>query len=165
MVRCIVKQCLTCYRQRGEPNAPLMGNLPDHRVNPQRTILVSGVDYTGPVLLRNMRGRKQSRYKGCIVIFVCFGTKNIHLEPMSDETTASLLSALKRFVSRRGLTRDICSDCGRNFEIVNRELKQILKTNVYNGNSDMISSYMSSHNINWHFNPPSVRHFGSEKRE
>ena len=41
--------------------------------------------------------------------------KAVHIELVSDMTTASFIAALKRFVSRRGIPDQIHSDNGSNF--------------------------------------------------
>ncbi|GFX00888.1 integrase catalytic domain-containing protein [Trichonephila clavipes] len=53
--------------------------------------------------------------------------KAIHLELVSDLTTEAFLTALKRFVARRGWPIEIHSDNGRNFVGANNELRKILK--------------------------------------
>ncbi|GFX47720.1 integrase catalytic domain-containing protein [Trichonephila clavipes] len=53
--------------------------------------------------------------------------KAIHLEIVSDLTTEAFLSALKRFVVKRGRPIEIHSDNGRNFVGANNELRKILK--------------------------------------
>ncbi|GFV52896.1 hypothetical protein TNCV_2875641 [Trichonephila clavipes] len=53
--------------------------------------------------------------------------KDIHLELVSDLTTEAFLTALKRFVTRRGRPIEIHGDNGRNFDGANNELRKILK--------------------------------------
>ncbi|XP_072392311.1 uncharacterized protein [Diabrotica undecimpunctata] len=57
LVRKIVRDCVRCFRFNNKPEQYLMGNLPESRITPSRPFTVSGVDYAGPVLLRDRKGR------------------------------------------------------------------------------------------------------------
>jgi len=52
---------------------------------------------------------------GYVCVFVCFSTKAIHLEPISDLTTEKFLAALVRFVARRGCPQRVYSDNRKTF--------------------------------------------------
>lgn len=84
----------------------------------------TGVDYCGPFIYRCSKGRGIKTTKGYIAVFVCFTTKAIHQELVSDLTTAAFLAALKRFTSRRGFPKEINSDNGTNFQGASKEMKQ-----------------------------------------
>ncbi|GFY54030.1 DUF5641 domain-containing protein [Trichonephila inaurata madagascariensis] len=49
------------------------------------------------------------------------------LEAVSDHSAQTLLAALKRFVARRGIPSDVCSDRGKNFKGIANRLKQIFQ--------------------------------------
>ncbi|CAG7727779.1 unnamed protein product, partial [Allacma fusca] len=157
----LVKKCTTCFRQRAATLTQKMGDLPATRVNPGRPFSKTGVDFAGPFnIKRSMGPRNKKVVKGYVCVFVCFTTHSIHLEAVSDLTTASFLSCLKRFVSRRGLCSDIFSDCGSNFVGADRELRrdsEFLRTT--DGVTEVTKS-LSSQGVKWHFNPPSSPHFG-----
>ncbi|XP_029154848.1 uncharacterized protein LOC114929767 [Nylanderia fulva] len=103
--RTTVKQqlhrCVTCTRWRAATPQPPMGNLPRDRVTPTRPFLSTGLDYAGPILLRTSKGRGHRAHKGYIAVFVCFWSKAIHLEVVSDYTSEAFIAALRRFISRR----------------------------------------------------------------
>lgn len=80
-----------------------MGQLPADRVKPSPPFSVTGVDYAGPVSVVGRRSRGAVPSKGYIALFVCFGTKAVHLEAVSDLSASSFLAAFSRFVSRYGL--------------------------------------------------------------
>ncbi|GFY54027.1 hypothetical protein TNIN_166971 [Trichonephila inaurata madagascariensis] len=49
------------------------------------------------------------------------------LEAVSDHSAQTLLAALKRFVARRGIPSDVCSDRGKNCKGIANHLKQIFQ--------------------------------------
>nr|XP_012221303.1 PREDICTED: uncharacterized protein LOC105671592 [Linepithema humile] len=160
--RAIVKQllhrCITCTRWRAVTPQPLMGNLPQERITPARPFLRTGLDYAGPISIRTSKGRGHKAHKGYIAVFVCFCTKAVHLEVVSDYSTESFLAAFRRFVSRRGLCTDIFSDCGTNFVGAARELRQMFRASSSDGRR--IATTAARDGVKWHFNPPAAPHFG-----
>ena len=153
IVRKILQQCIRCFKTNPRATHQLMGDLPASRVQPHRPFLHTGIDFAGPIFLKQGRGRAAS--KAYIAVFVCFGTKAIHLELVSDLSTATFLSALKRFIARRGNIAHIYSDNATNFVGANRELQQ-LKQIITPSNIDLVRDT----NITWHFSPPRAPHFG-----
>lgn len=115
LVKTIRHNCIKCFRQKCIAQNQLMGQLPSPRITPSRPFLHSGVDFAGPFQLKRFKGRCQSFYKAYFAIFVCFSTKAIHLEVVIDLSSASFIAAFRRFIGRRGLVRDLYSDCGSNF--------------------------------------------------
>lgn len=61
-----------------------MGALPSERVTVSKPFAHCGVNYTGPVILREGKRRNARNHKAYISIFVCFATKAIHIELVSD---------------------------------------------------------------------------------
>ncbi|GFV99316.1 integrase catalytic domain-containing protein [Trichonephila clavipes] len=85
-------------------------------------------------------------------------TKAVHLEAVSDLSSATFLAALKRLVARRGLPSDVYSDNGKNFKGVANYLKQLFQII----RSETIQNFATSHFIHWHFIPPYSPHFGGQ---
>ncbi|XP_018314711.1 uncharacterized protein [Mycetomoellerius zeteki] len=134
---------------------PPMGDLPQGRVTTARPFLRTGVDYAGPIFIREGKRRGYRGHKAFIAIFICLCSKAVHIEVLSDYTTEAFLAALRRFTSRRGLCSDIFSDCGTNFTGADRQLREMLRTN-----GRRIAHAASEEGIHWHFNPPAAPHFG-----
>lgn len=86
-------------------------------------------------------------------------TKAVHIEVVSSLTSEAFIAALKRFVARRGLCSDIYSDCGSNFVGGKAILDNDLKKAITSWTEDT-KTYLTSHSIKWHFNPPASPHFG-----
>lgn len=102
-----------------------MSSLPKARVTLTRSFLHTGIDYAGLIHLRMTKGRGQRSFKAFIAMFLCLATKAVHLEAISDYTTAAFLAALKRFTARRGVCHSIYSDCGTNFIGTDAELRRL----------------------------------------
>ncbi|XP_071056102.1 uncharacterized protein [Onthophagus taurus] len=154
----IARKCITCCQVNPKFTQPRMGNLPKNRITPAPPFHTTGVDYAGQFLLKNKRGRGAKTSKCYNCLFVCFVTRAIHLELLSELTSESFLSALRRFAARRGKPQKMYSDNGTNFVGANRELEELSKFLINNSNelTDMINAC----NINWSFIPPKSPHFG-----
>ncbi|XP_041981462.1 uncharacterized protein LOC121734894 [Aricia agestis] len=132
-----------------------MGNLPRERLTPSYPFDRSGADYSGPVFVLSRKGRGAKLIKSYICLFICFTTRAIHLELVSDLSTDAYLLALKRFISRRGKPCQIFSDNGRNFVGLCNDFAQFLSSC-----SKDIVDYARSQNIEFSFIPPYSPHFG-----
>ncbi|XP_070142318.1 uncharacterized protein [Drosophila kikkawai] len=134
----------------------LMGELPKERTSFSRPFTYTGMDYAGPFDIQNYTGRACLITKGYVLVFVCFSTKAIHLEPTSDLTTEKFLAAFARFVSRRGCPRQVQSDNGKTFvgaaAVLSREFLQAVKESVTNA--------YSHQELLWQFIPPGAPHMG-----
>lgn len=158
MVKNIIRKCITCFRLRPKSVEPIMSPLPKSRVNPRFPFELTGVDYAGPILIKSRSGRGCKISKAYISLFVCFVTKAVHLELVTDLTKDAFLLALKRFVSRRGLPVCIYSDNGTNFCAANNELKELGK--FIRDNEKDIEHCAAKNEITWKFIPPQSPHFG-----
>ncbi|XP_026467804.1 uncharacterized protein LOC113371391 [Ctenocephalides felis] len=137
-----------------------MVNLPKSRVTPQSPFFICGVDYGGPVLKRDRQTRGYKKLKAYICLFVCFVTKAIHIELVSDLTTNSFMATLKRFMARRGKPREIYSDNGTNFICAASGLKELYKFLQRKSNQNEITDKMINVGVSWKHIPPNSPHFG-----
>lgn len=148
-------KCVICFRSNTKSKPPLMGSLPSPRVNPAPVFSNVGIDYAGPIFIRDRKGRGSKLVKSYICLFVCLLTRAIHLELVSELSTEAFMATFKRFISRRGRPTNVYSDNGTNFVGANRELGKFLKEY-----QDDISSAAVTDNVTWHFIPPRTPHFG-----
>ncbi|UYV77667.1 hypothetical protein LAZ67_15001855 [Cordylochernes scorpioides] len=126
-VKRVLNQCITCFRHRSKVVTQIMAELPLERVVPSRPFQRVGVDLAGPIITRPMLKRSKILFKTYIVLFICFTTKAIHLEVVSDLTAEAFIATLRRFTSRRSLSLDIFSDNATNFKLANRVLLDFLQ--------------------------------------
>lgn len=112
LVKSMIRTCVTCQRVKPQFAHQLMGDLPEERVTSGTPFSVAGLDYAGPIHIRTSKGRGHRSYKGYIVVFVCFSTKAIHLEAVSDLTSSSFINAYRRFVGRRRVVGNVCGRRG-----------------------------------------------------
>ena len=99
-----IKNCIRCCRYSLKPPFQLMGDLPAERVTPARPLSQCGLDFAGPVRTKLGGAISQKRY---IALFICFATKAVRLELVSNLTKEACILALKRFSSRRGTIKNI----------------------------------------------------------
>ena len=107
----VLDSCVVCKRQKVPPCEQFMSDLPPARTQiHEPSFFHTGVDYFGPILVKQGR----SRVKRCGCIFTCMSVRAIHLEIAFSLTTDSFVPAFTRFIKRRGLVAHIYSDNGTN---------------------------------------------------
>ncbi|CAL1288082.1 unnamed protein product, partial [Larinioides sclopetarius] len=155
-VRRIINKCLTCFRNKSNTINQIMGDLPRDRITPSRPFEKTGIDFAGPILTKPNLKRSKVVIKSYIAIFICFSTKAIHFEVVSDLTTEAFLAALRRFIARRSKPSIIWSDNATNF----KGAKNILNSFTEICKSNPIQKYSTEEGIQWTFTPPDSPHFG-----
>jgi hypothetical protein len=160
VVKTTIHQCLTCYRLKAQATQQLMGELPPSRVQPSRPFATTGVDYAGPVLLRLGNTHSKTIVKGYIAIFVCFATKDVHIEVVTSLTTEPFIAALRRFIARRGKPTTIQSDNGTNFKGAANQLHDVYKMLHSSTQMATIQDFLTTEGCEWKFIPPKSPHFG-----
>ncbi|XP_075162723.1 uncharacterized protein LOC142235354 [Haematobia irritans] len=159
LIRSCVHNCKDCVLARKAMQGQIMAALPPERTTFSRPFTNTGVDFAGPFDLKNFSGRGCRISKCYICLFVCFSTKAIHLEVVSDLSTPAFMAALVRFVSRRGCPHKIYSDNGRNFVGAAREIKANFVKSLSELKSEAVVRY-GHQKLEWHFIPASAPHMG-----
>ncbi|XP_070068068.1 uncharacterized protein [Drosophila takahashii] len=156
LVKAVINSCKVCVIHKKRLQIQMMGSFPKERVSFSRPFTYTGMDYAGPFDIKNYTGRACLITKGYVLVFVCFSTKAIHLEPTSDLTTEKFLAAFARFVSRRGCPRQVQSDNGKTFvgaaTLLSRDFLQAVKESV--------TDAYSHQQLTWQFIPPGAPHMG-----
>ncbi|XP_036339567.1 uncharacterized protein LOC118748926 [Rhagoletis pomonella] len=137
----------------------MMGNLPVERLTPSRPFARCGIDFCGPISVY-LRIRGKAPYKAYIAIFVCFATKAVHIEVVSDLTTDAFLASLKRMIGRRGLPTDIFCDNATNFVGACSKLAELKAFLFKKENQNVITNFCTNEFVNFHLIPPRAPHFG-----
>ncbi|XP_050677701.1 uncharacterized protein LOC126974279 [Leptidea sinapis] len=150
-----VRNCVRCTRFKAQPIQVVMGNLPSERTQLQFPFLNTGLDYAGPVLIADRKGRGCKLIKSYICVFVCFAVRAVHLELVSDLTKEAFLGAFNRFISRRGKPQRVFSDNGTTFVRAFNELSRLLQVS-----SNTISNDIANEGIEFKFIPAYSPHFG-----
>ncbi|XP_055632837.1 uncharacterized protein LOC129773265 [Toxorhynchites rutilus septentrionalis] len=146
------KVCQWCRIYKATPVVPRMAPLPPARtVTHIRPFSYVGVDYFGPVLIRQGR----SEVKRWVALFTCLTIRAVHLEVVASMSTESCKMAFRRFIARRGAPAAIYSDRGTNFVGASRELEQELQK-IDQG----LAATFTNAETQWYFNPPSSPHMG-----
>ncbi|XP_065093593.1 uncharacterized protein LOC135714204 [Ochlerotatus camptorhynchus] len=156
----VFHHCHTCFRSKPTLVQQSTADLPASRVSPTRPFFICGVDYCGPFFIKSTV-RNRSPTKAYVAVFVCFATKAVHIELVSDLTTAAFLAALRRVVARRGRIAELHSDNATTFKGASHALNRIyrmLKTDQ--ADRDRIFNWCSENEIRWKFIPPRAPHFG-----
>jgi len=152
IVRKIYHSCVWCLRKSPHSSLQLMGDLPVNRVTPMRPFFICGVDFAGPIITLLNKGRGRKTNKSYIALFICFATKAIHLEAVSDLSTETFLATLKRFIGRRGCPQKIYSDNATNFKGAQREISEIY-TFLHHQVKGPLSNNLTTEGIQWIFIP------------
>lgn len=158
LARKIVHECVRCFRVKPRQQNVIMGMLPQDRLRPSPPFFACGVDYAGPVLIKDKKGRGNKKIKAYISLFVCFSTKAVHLELVTELTKDAFIAAFRRFVARRGKPNKMFSDNGTNFVGAKNELE--LLGEFLRNNSDHLIDFAAQQGIEWHFIPAFAPHFG-----
>ena len=151
----IVFRCVRCKWLHGKFQEQRMADLPLSRTLVEPPFSYCGCDYFGPMLVKE--GRKTLKRYG--VIFTCFSLRAVHIEIASTLETDSFIQALRRFVARRGVVREIRSDNGTNLVGADNELKRA----VTEMDQEKISAFLSQQGCDWITcvrNTPTASHMG-----
>ena len=160
LARQVCHQCIVCRKVAVRTQTQLMGQLPAARITPAPAFTTTGVDYVGPFFLKDGTGRRPRLVKGYLAVFVCFSTKAIHLEVVRDMTTEAFLAAMKRFVSKRGLPKDLHSDNGGNFIGAKKDLEELYEFLSTAQLPEGVRTFLLDNRMIWHTIPDRAPHFG-----
>ncbi|XP_066600735.1 uncharacterized protein [Prorops nasuta] len=159
-VRKIVRNCVRCLRFKPKINNYKMADLPAERVEPSLPFHHVGIDFFGPIFIKEKKYRNRNRIKAYGCVFICMASKAVHIEIANDLSTEAFIAALRRFTGRRGIPAHIYSDNGTNFVGANRELQELYMLLESREFKDKREHYALENKIYWHFNPPLSPHFG-----
>ena len=132
-----------------------MPDLLEERVTQAAPFHYTGMDVFGPFYVKE--GCKILKRYGSI--FTCLASRAVHLETLNTMETDSFISALRRFINRRGKVRELRSDQGTNFVGARNELTDALQEL----NRDRVKGFLLTKECDWidfNLNVPAASHMG-----
>ena len=136
-VKKILRECVLCRRFEGKSYSyPEPGPLPEARVNYGHAFNNIGIDYAGPVYVKNVYcvNNDSTMFKAWILIITCASSRGLYLDLVPDCSGKSCVEALIRFINSRGTPSLTISDNGKNFI------------------SQEVQDFASSKGMKWKFN-------------
>ena len=133
-VRAILNKCVTCKKSQSRTLlGPEPSDLPKFRLDFNYAFCNIGVDFAGPLYLKDIYGENDQMFKSYICLFTCATTRNVHFELTPSMDASDVIKALVRLLSRRGC------------------IKMFISHNFSSFKSDEVSTFLLLHNINWKF--------------
>lgn len=156
-LRRTVHNCVVCVRMNARTETQLMAELPKERTCIGKPFLYTGVDYAGPFEIKINDGRSNRPTRKCwIAIFVCFITRAMHIEIVTDLSTAAFIASFERFIARRGRCLKMFSDNGKCFLGADKELQKAME---YWTDQEALD-HIHSRGTEWRFMSPAAPHQG-----
>ena len=122
--------------------APPPPPLPEFRVKECSPFTYTGVDFAGPLYVKNHSGPQQ---KVWICLYTCCVTRAIHLDLVPSLTASAFMRSLRRFSARRGTPLLMVSDNGKTFKSAAREITKLM-------NDPGVKQYFANARMKWTFN-------------
>ena len=143
IVKRILGECVTCRKVTGKPySAPPTASLPDFRVREAPPFSRVGVDFAGPLYVKQKSGEMDKAY---IALFSCCVTRAVRLELVEDLSTATFRRCLRRFIARNGTPALIVSDNAKTFQATQKALTRLF-------NHPEVRADLERDKIEWKFN-------------
>ena len=134
IVRAILNKCVTCtISQSRTLLGPEPSDLSKSRLDFDYAFCNTGVDFAGPLYVKDIYGKNNQIFKSYTGLFTCATTRNIHLELTPSMDTSDVIKALVQFLSRRGC------------------IKMFISVNFSSFKSDEVAKFLLLHNIDWNF--------------
>ena len=138
-----------CSLPQGNRKVPESPPLPQSRTKVGTPFKITGVDFTGALLVRNS-GQENKAY---ICLFTCGLSRAVHLEVVTDLSTKAFLQAFWRFVSHKSLPSLMISDNASTFESAAEKLRKLF-------NSRELMDTLSMRGVRWQFIPKRAPWYG-----
>ncbi|GFR13362.1 integrase catalytic domain-containing protein [Trichonephila clavata] len=119
IIKSIIRKCFICKKFNSRLGMQITAPLPRDRIEQSPPFAVTGLDFAGPIFVKN------SKEKFYILLCTCAVTRSLHLELVTSLTTEPFLLAFRRFISRRGLCTAIYSNNARTFKRAEIELRRL----------------------------------------
>ena len=139
----LVNKCVTCKKLQGKHfDPPPIAPLPEFRVSEAPPFSRIGIDFAGPLYVKDKSNVMQKHY---IALFTCFVTRAIHLELVEDLSTSTFIRSFRRFTARRGTLSLVNGDNAKTFKAAEEFLDKIFADQQF-------LKFLRSRRIAWKFN-------------
>ena len=153
-VKEILAKCILCQRLKKQKMQQQMAPLPPFRIQEApRPFTHVAVDYGGPLVAYKGDGTTE---KCWFLLFTCLYIRAVHIELVSNMTTETLLSALRRFIARRGCPSIVYSDNAKTFKKAGKELEALQELI----NTSRLQNAFRGRGIQWKFQTELAPHQG-----
>ena len=144
-VKQVLAKYLTCIKYQGGPyKTKPLALWPNIKVNESPAFTNTGLDYFGPLYVKN----ETVRSKAWVCIVTCIAMRAMHLELVKVMTVVQLLGCWRRFTAWRGKPDEIISDNSPQFKMAKNAV-DLAWENV--AKIPDVISYVSERRINWSF--------------
>ena len=116
-MKTVIGKCSVCKKLEGRSYAvPPPPPLPEFRLSDAFAFIRVGVDFAGPMYVKDVFSKNGDMTKVYIALFTCVANRAVHLELVPNLSAESYVRALARFKGRRGTPALIVSDNGKTFK-------------------------------------------------
>ena len=116
-IKAVVRRCHLCKLLEGLAYpAPVTADLPEFRLDGGTAFKYTGVDFCGPVYIKDMEDKLVKMKKAYILVLTCATSRMVHLELCPDLTTEAYIRSQQRFMGKRGTPLRFMSNNRRTFK-------------------------------------------------
>ena len=124
-VKKILSKCVVCKKLEGRPyGVPPTPQLPEFRLSDDFAFSSIGVDFAGPIYVKDVYNKSSVMNKAYIMLYTCASSRAVHLDLVTNMPTQAFVRSFRRFTARRDVPRLVVSDNGSAFK--SEELKRLL---------------------------------------
>ena len=135
VVKRVLSKCTVCKKLEGKSygiyNSP---PLPEFRLSDDFAFTNIGVDYAGPLYVKDIYSQSDNMNKAYIALYTCASSRAVHLDLVPDASSNAFIRSFQRFIGRRGTPSQVLSDNSKTFK------------------NTVVKSFVSSRGISWKFN-------------
>ena len=145
-IRQITTKCVQCQKSIKKLSQQKMGEPPAYRLaHDIKPFSYVGMDAAGPLYLKEVNEEQPKVY---VIVFTCLSSRAIHLELSPGLSTEAVIGCMRKLIARRGMIREILSDCHKTHVRCEVELRAILNE-------------MNHQNFTWRYTPEHAPWYGA----
>ena len=128
VVKKFINKCLVCRKLEVKPlPSPPPSDLPEYRLSDDCSFSKCGIDFAGPLFVRDIFSKDATMYKVYIALFTYASSRVLHLDLVPRLHVQPFIRCLRCFFSHGGVTVLFISDNGKTFKT--SDLKQFFLKN------------------------------------